>query len=165
MKNGKVRNNSGDDWKTPDDFYRKLDNEYHFIFDPCPYQADFDGLSMDWPEGGAIFINPPYSRPLKEKFVLKALEESRKGKTCVLLLPVSTSTKLFHDVILPNAAKIDFVRGRLKFEQKNENGIFCNKGRGTHDSMIVVFRGSEEHGKNKLKTCCNQYVAQENVQL
>ena len=70
---------------------------------------------------------------------MKALEESRKGKTCVLLLPVSTSTNIFHDVILPNAKKIEFVRGRLKFEQKDENGTFKAKGCGQHDSMIVVF--------------------------
>ena len=89
--------------------------------------------------GGVNFINPPYSRKLKEAFIRKALEESKKGKTCVLLLPVSTSTAIFHDVILPNAKKIEFVRGRLKFEQKDENGTFKAKGCGQHDSMIVVF--------------------------
>lgn len=137
MKQVTVRNNSGDDWKTPDDFYKKLDEVYHFDFDPCPYQADFDGLKIEW--GGANFINPPYTRKLKEAFVIKALEESHKGKTCVLLLPVSTSTVLFHDVILPNAKKIEFVRGRIKFEQKDKNGVFRSKGCGQHDSMIVVF--------------------------
>lgn len=139
MKNTKIRNNSGDDWKTPDDFYKELDNKYHFDFDPCPYQSTFDGLNMEW--GKSNFVNPPYSQKLKEKFVLKALQGSRKGKTCVLLLPVSTSTKLFHEVILPNAAGITFVKGRKKFEQKNEQGIFCSKGCGQHDSMIVVFNG------------------------
>lgn len=137
MKTLQARNNSGDDWKTPDNFYNKLDEVYHFNFDPCPYQSDFDGLSMEW--GGVNFINPPYSKVLKEKFVLKALEESRKGKLCVMLLPVSTSTKLFHEVILPNASKIEFVKGRIKFEQKDENGVFKAKGCGQHDSMIVVF--------------------------
>ena len=90
--------------------------------------------------GGINFINPPYSRKLKEAFVKKALEESRKGKICVLLLPVSTSTALFHDVIAPNAARIEFIRGRLKFEQKDEDGVFRSKGCGQHDSMIVVFK-------------------------
>ena len=93
MKKCSVRNNSGDDWKTPDDFYKKLDEVYHFDFDPCPYQADF----------------------------------------------VSTSTALFHEVILPNAKKIEFIRGRLKFEQKDKNGVFHTKGCGQHDSMIVEF--------------------------
>lgn len=51
MKKCSVRNNSGDDWKTPDDFYKKLDEVYHFDFDPCPYQADFDGLEIEWGGG------------------------------------------------------------------------------------------------------------------
>lgn len=89
--------------------------------------------------GGSNFINPPYSRTLKEKFILRAVEESKKGKTCVMLLPVSTSTKIFHEVILPNASSIEFVKGRLKFEQKNKDGKFESKGAGQHDSMIVVF--------------------------
>ena len=138
MTNQNARNNSGDDWKTPDDFYKKLDDVFHFDFDPCPYQANFDGLSVEW---GVNFVNPPYSRRLKEAFVNKALEESRKGKVCVLLLPVSTSTALFHDVIKPNAKKIEFVRGRLKFEQRGSDGKFYSKGCGQHDSMVVVFGG------------------------
>ena len=138
MRTGKARNNSGDDWKTPDWFYNKLNNIYHFDFDPCPYQADFDGLNMEW--GGVNFINPPYTRKLKEAFVVKALEESKKGKTCVLLLPVSTSTRLFHDVIKPNAKSIEFIRGRLKFERKGTDGKFYAKSCGQHDSMIVVFK-------------------------
>ena len=137
MKNSQARIASGDDWKTPDAFYNKLNEEFKFDFDPCPYQSDFDGLKIEW--GQSNFINPPYSRMLKEAFVKKALEESKKGKTCVLLLPVSTSTKLFHEVIQPNAKEIRFVKGRLKFEQKDENGNFVSKGCGQHDSMIVVF--------------------------
>ena len=137
MKQTKVRNNSGDDWATPKEFYNKLDSVYHFDFDPCPYQSAFDGLTIEW--GGCNFVNPPYSRKLKEAFINKALEESKKGKTCVLLLPVSTSTKIFHEVILPNAKKIEFLRGRLKFERKDENGNFVSKSAGQHDSMVVVF--------------------------
>ena len=139
MKNITARQNSGDDWKTPDEFYNALDRVYHFDFDPCPYQADFDGLAISW--GGANFVNPPYSRKLKEAFVNKALEESRRGKLCVLLLPVSTSTALFHDVIKPNAKSIEFVRGRLHFEQRDTDGVFRAHGCGQHDSMLVVFDG------------------------
>lgn len=93
--------------------------------------------------GGANFINPPYSRKLKEAFVIKALEESRCGKLCVLLLPVSTSTALFHDVIKPNAKSIEFLRGRVKFEQRDADGVFRAHGCGQHDSMIVVFDGRD----------------------
>jgi hypothetical protein len=85
---------------------------------------------------------------LKEAFVLKGIEESKKGKVCVFLLPVSTSTKLFHDWIKPNATEIEFIRGRIKFGKLDKNGNFylpLNKhGKiqsGTKDSMVVVFDG------------------------
>ena len=51
VTNLKARNTSGDDWKTPDDFYKSLDDVYHFDFDPCPYQATFNGLESEWGGG------------------------------------------------------------------------------------------------------------------
>jgi len=122
-----------DDWATPKEFYDKLNEEFHFDFDPCPLNHTFDGLNIDW--GQSNFINPPYSRKLKEGFIRKAYEESQKGKLCVMLLPVSTSTKIFHEVILPNA-EIRFIKGRIKF---CSNGKDINKC-GQMDSMIVIFR-------------------------
>lgn len=140
MKNRNLKNS--DNWKTPKTFYDKLNDEFDFNFDPCPYTEDepeFDGLKVDWKERN--FINPPYSRQLKEEFVKKAVLESKKGKLCVLLLPVSTSTKLFHDVILKENAEIRFVKGRISFEGRNTKGEFVSKGKGMHDSMIVIFDG------------------------
>ena len=51
MKNEIARNNSGDDWKTPDAFYNELCEVFHFDFDPCPYQATFNGLEIEWGGG------------------------------------------------------------------------------------------------------------------
>jgi hypothetical protein len=48
----------------------------------------------------------------------------KKGKVCVFLIPVSTSTKLFHKYIKPNATEIEFVEGRIKFGKLDANGIF-----------------------------------------
>ncbi len=123
MKN---RNNkNSDNWATPKDLYEKLNKEFNFDFDPCPINTgeitpDKDGLLIDW--GGVNFINPPYSQKLKEAFVIRAIEFSKKGRVCVMLLPVSTSTKLFHDYILPNASEIRFLKGRVKFEGINTFG-------------------------------------------
>lgn len=132
-----------DNWKTPQWFYDELNKEFNFDFDPCPYSEGeplFDGLAIEWKQRN--FINPPYSRQLKEKFVLKALEESKKGKLCVLLLPVSTSTKLFHEIILKNISEpIRFVKGRLKFEGYNTKGEYVINSTGMHDSMVVIFDG------------------------
>lgn len=135
MKNRNLK--SSDDWSTPKDFYDELNKEFNFTFDPCPLNADFDGLSIDWKESN--FINPPYSRKLKEAFIVKAFEESKKGKLCVLLLPVSTSTKIFHDVILSNA-EIRFIKGRIAFEGVNTFGVKVNSKKPMHDSMIVIFK-------------------------
>lgn len=82
----------------------------------------------------------PYSRNLKEAFVNKAIEQSNLGKTCVMLLPVSTSTKLFHDHILPNAKEIRFIKGRIKFLGVNTKGEYVTNKAPMHDSMIVVFK-------------------------
>lgn len=132
-----------DDWETPKDFLDKLSQEFGgFDFDPCPINCtEFDGLKIEW--GKRNFINPPYSRKLKEAFVVKAVNESRSGKLCVMLLPVSTSTKLFHDVIQPNAKEIRFIKGRIKFKGTNTRGEQVDHkialARPMHDSMIVVF--------------------------
>lgn len=130
---------SSDDWATPKELYNKLNSEFNFDFDPCPLHSNFDGLTIEW--GGANFINPPYSRKLKEAFVLKAIEESKKGKLCVMLLPVSTSTKLFHKHILPNAKEIRFLEGRVRFLGVNTKGEYVTNKAPMHDSMIVVFDG------------------------
>jgi len=132
--------NHSDNWATPHYVYSVLDKMFNFDFDPCPINhnlEEFDGLEIDWRESN--YINPPYSQKLKEAFISKALEESKKGKTCVLLLPASTSTKIFHEIILPNASKIWFVKKRIKFEGVNTFGEFVNNKAPMHDSMIIVF--------------------------
>lgn len=137
MKNRNLEHS--DNWATPKELYDKLNEEFNFDFDPCPLFSTFDGLTLrDWEKSN--FINPPYSRKLKEAFVLKAIEESKKGNLCVMLLPVSTSTKLFHDYILPNAKDIRFIRGRVRFSGINTKGEFIEGSENPmHDSMIVVF--------------------------
>ena len=145
----KIHINNDDNYATPPEFYAELNERFNFDFDPCPYNEGKiinDGLKIEW--GERNYVNPPYSQKLKEAFVMKGIEEMRKGKLCVFLIPVSTSTKLFHDFIKPNATSIEFVKGRIKFGKINQNGEFyypLNKeGRvqsGTKDSMIVIFDG------------------------
>ena len=137
MKNRNLDNK--DHWATPREFYDRLNDEFGFDFDPCPLHSEFDGLTIDW--GERNFINPPYSRRLKEAFIAKAFSESRLGKLCVMLLPVSTSTKVFHETIYPNA-EIRFIRGRVPFEGVNTFGEKVGKGSAPmHDSMLVIFGG------------------------
>ena len=105
MKNRNITHKN--DWRTPSRLKIDLENEFWAMFDPCPFLHDtkqWDWLKIDWQD--VNFINPPYSLDLKTAFVEKAIEESKKWKTCIMLLPVSTSTKLFHDHIIPNNKEI-----------------------------------------------------------
>src|SRR3990172_7139002 len=143
MKNRNLDNH--DNWATPPDFFDKLNKKYHFNFDPCPWDHDldlWDGLIVNW--GSSNFVNPPYSQPLKEAFVKRAVEFSFDMCNSVLLLPVSTSTVLFHEVIKPNAKKIEFVRGRLRFIGINTKGQFVNYDQIQEvNKETILFEGVE----------------------
>lgn len=61
------------------------------------------------------FANPEYGRGMP-KFVKFFMEQSKKdGIVGDVLIPARTDTKLFHEIILPNASKISFIKGRLTF--------------------------------------------------
>lgn len=133
-----------DNWATPRTLYDALDAEFDFDFDPCPLNTgeitpETDGLKIMW--GERNFVNPPYSRKLKEAFVNRAVGFKAVGRLSVLLLPVSTSTVLFHEVIRPNADDIRFLKGRVKFEGFNTFGDRVTNRTGMHDSMVVILDG------------------------
>lgn len=73
-------------WLTPPDLMERLDAEFHFDFDPCPYPKpdDFDGVTAEW--GQSNYVNPPFNGPTK--WVRKAIEESKKGKRVVFVFPI-----------------------------------------------------------------------------
>ena len=126
---------------TPKSVYDELNQEFHFCFDPCPYNEGEilnDGLLIEW--GKSNFVNPPYSPELKKAFILKAIEEKAKGNTSVLLLPAQTGTKLFHDIILPNAKEVRFMKGRIQFEKLDLDGNRIKYKSNPLDSMIVIFQ-------------------------
>lgn len=142
-----------DSWKTPEYFYNILDEMFNFDFDPCPLNhnlEEWDGLKVEWGERNSI--NPPYSRKLKEDFVYSALYWSKQGKLCVLLLPVSTSTDLFHKLIFPYAKEIYFVDKRIKFEGINLKGELVSDKCGTFDSMVVVLKNNFNDDLPIIKT-------------
>jgi site-specific DNA-methyltransferase (adenine-specific) len=119
-----------DHWSTPVDLYETLNKEFNFNYDPCPLNADFDGLKTDW--NGSIFVNPPYSNI--KGFLQKAHDELQKGnaKTVVFLIPSRTDTKWFHEYVY-NRADIRFIKGRLKFGNSKNSAPF--------PSMLVIFKG------------------------
>jgi len=120
-----------DEWNTPKSFYEKLHKEFNFDFDPCPENNNFDGLKIEW--GKRNYVNPPYSN--WQEWVKKGYEEHKKGKIVVFLLASRTDTKAFHEIIIPYASEIRFIKGRLKFGGSKFGAPF--------PSMVVIF-GSVE---------------------
>ena len=159
MKNRNIKHD--DSWETPPYFYDELNKEFNFDFDPCTLNRgvigdDTNGLLSEW--GERNFINPPYSRKLKEAFVKRAINDY-SDRLNVFLLPVSTSTDLFHDWILPNKKEIRFIKRRIPFIGINTEGQYVNwhltekeapegvehvRNNGQHDSMIVIFKPEQE---------------------
>ena len=119
--------------KTPLGFFKQLDDEFHFDFDPCPLNPnpEKDGLRMNW--GKRCFINPPYGKMIKV-WLEKSLLEIKEGRTelTVFLLPAYTDVKWFHEIVLPRAEEIRFIKGRLKFGEHNNTAPFAN--------MVVIFK-------------------------
>ena len=138
MKKTRSGDAEDDNIQTPPELYALLDAEFQFDFDPCPYYADFDGLTVPW--GDSNYVNPPYNRRDKPKFIARAYKEWKENNaTSVLLIPAATGTKQFHDLILPNA-EVRFLKGRVRFYKDDKPMA----GKGKHDSMLVIFRGMKK---------------------
>lgn len=123
---------------TPQNVFDILNYEFHFDLDAAAtadntkcarfISPEQDALIMaDWP-GTSIFLNPPYSKGLA-KWIRKAYEESKKGKTVVCLVPARVDTRWFHQYCIH--AEIRFPDHRLSFDGKNK---------APFPSMAVIFR-------------------------
>ncbi len=99
VEGNKFHSGSGEDgkhyWLTPPDLYARLDAEFIFNFDPCPFPKpdDFDGLTCPW--GASNYVNPPFGSIIhngKKKgptaWVRKAIAEHEQGKRVVLVYPI-----------------------------------------------------------------------------
>jgi site-specific DNA-methyltransferase (adenine-specific) len=140
MMNKALFSSKNDLWSTPQDFFDRLNEEFHFTLDACAlpenakcrlfFTPDIDGLVRDW-SGHTVFVNPPYGRRISQ-WVEKCYDESRKENTkVVMLIPSRTDTTYFHRFIYNKASEIRFVRGRLKFGNARNGAPF--------PSMIVIF--------------------------
>ena len=145
MNNELMFSSKTDLWSTPNDFFDKLNDEFHFTLDPCSthenakcykhFTEEENGLLQDW-GNEVVFCNPPYGRQIKY-WVKKAYEESQKDNTTVvMLIPARTDTIYFHEYIY-HKAEIRFIKGRLKFGNAKNSAPF--------PSMVAIFeqKGNE----------------------
>jgi phage N-6-adenine-methyltransferase len=143
-----MRSSLDDTWTTPRYFFDKLNAEFNFTLDAAALRSSAvvpnylgpdqeygwrqDALTVEWAgasEGGAVWLNPPYGRVIKD-FVAKADTESKKGITVVCLVPARTDTKWWWDSCIHH--EVRFIKGRLKFGDSNGSAPF--------PSAVIVMR-------------------------
>jgi phage N-6-adenine-methyltransferase len=127
-------------YETPMTFFRKMQRRYGpFDLDVCAlpdnakcvryFTPEVDGLKQPWT--GRCWCNPPYGKTIG-LWIRKAFESSLAGATVVCLLPARVDARWWQDWVQPYAAKIEFIRGRLRF-------VGC-KNSAPFPSAVVVFR-------------------------
>lgn len=122
---------------TPQDFYDKLDEEFHFTLDPCAthenhkcekyYTKEEDWLKQNR-DNEIVYCNPPYWKEIKKRVQKWAFA---RGGVVVMLLPARTDTSRFHDYIY-HKSEIRFIRGRLKF--------WWSKNSAPFPSMLAIYK-------------------------
>jgi len=126
-------------WLTPPDLYARLDAEFHFTFDPCPYPLPegFDGLTCEW--GERNYVNPPFGSIIhqgKKKgptaWVRKAIAEQNKGKLVVLVYPVDKWVLMILNAIGTKVRNLGDVRWH------SIEDLQPGKGTGRHIAAFIL---------------------------
>lgn len=102
-------------WLTPPELYKKLDEEFHFTFDPCPHPCPGGYNSLVLPWGRMNYCNPPFRKTDGNvdgptAFVHKAIVEQKKGNSTVLLIPAQS----YINILLEAGAELR-PAGRTRF--------------------------------------------------
>lgn len=122
-------------WLTPPEIYKKLDDEFHFDFDPCPYPLPegFDGLSCEW--GSSNYVNPPFGAITQNgkkygttAWARKALLEASKGKRVVLVYPIDKWVMM----LVPNVRNL----GDIKWLAIEDGSV--GPGTGRHIACFIL---------------------------
>lgn len=126
------------EWSTPQDFFDKLNAEFHFTLDVCAtaenakcekfYSLADDGLAQ-------------YGRAIGD-WMKKARESSERGATIVCLVPARTCTKWWHQYAA--RGDVTFLRGRLRFGSADTGAPF--------PSALIVF-SNDKGVKRYIKQC------------
>lgn len=119
-----------DEYGTPKSLIRPLaDAVGGFDLDPCSgaektphaketFTREDDGLTESW--HGKVFCNPPFSD--KKQWLQKTIDETENGDAdlVVMVLPVDTSTKWFHELVSKSVAVCFMGPGRVDFDRRDK---------------------------------------------
>tara|TARA_R110002012_G_scaffold143475_1_gene301676 strand:+ start:39 stop:560 length:522 start_codon:yes stop_codon:yes gene_type:complete len=150
VSNTTTPENIKDLWRTPENVFKALDDEFWFTLDACASREnalchdffsedksalDYDWLSHELPNTGAVFINPPYSQT--EAFLKRASQQAEKHNlTVVALVNANTDTKWFAESVL-TANEVRLITGRLSFVRDDGAKASGN----TKGQCLIIWRG------------------------
>lgn len=87
------------------------------------------------PPGRVVWLNGPYTpAPVLRAFLTKAAQTAAEGTPVVALVPASTSSAWWHDLVIGAGAEVEFLRGRLVYGGPHSTG-----GAAPWPSAIVTF--------------------------
>jgi hypothetical protein len=120
-------------WLTPPEIYAKLDSEFNFDFDPCPYPRPEGYNSLDVPWGQVSYVNPPFRKKDTPDgrgptaFVRKAIEEHKLGKKVVLMIPTQSYVNLLIEAgaKVRSAGRVKWLSGKTGLPTKSPSPITC----------------------------------------
>jgi phage N-6-adenine-methyltransferase len=151
--------NIRDLWQTPLEIFGVLDIEFWFTHDVaasrdntlrCAYFTE-NNSAFDNEWGVSNWCNPPYSDI--PPWVEKAIEQHKKGRTTVMLVPADTSVKWFKRAY-ESCNEVRFISGRISFvnaeTQKPVNGN--NKG-----SVLFIWRGNAPRNSHTVTLIDRSY--------
>ncbi len=130
---------------TPQDVFESLEEEFGpFALDVCAsdwnakcrvyYTRTDDGLAQPW--RSPAWMNPPYSN--QGPWFAKAAAESDRGVLVVGLVMVATSTRYWHEQILP---RVSDGRCEVRFWPRRIRFVGA-KGSPEFDNAVVIWRPS-----------------------
>ena len=114
-----------DEWQTPNELFEKLNNQYNFGFDCCAnkmnrktslFSSDFKTVNNH--NGLTYWMNPPFS---KSRIMFEHYFKVVKSGVAIYRCD-NLETKIWQEVILPNADWIFIPKGRVVYEGMEGNG-------------------------------------------
>lgn len=125
-----------DEWETPQELFDDLNKVWGFELDVCAtrynrkcklfFDKEQDGLAQEWK--GTCWMNPPYAKGIIDRWVAKAVSETRAERCVVVvaLLPVRTDTRWWHEHIEGNPdVYVEFHSKRTRFKGAKHNAPFA----------------------------------------
>jgi len=143
------------DWNTPPKYVELINkmlgeidldpcsNEFSLIEAKVKYILPTDGLKEDW-DYKKIFVNPPYGKNIFNKtsiytWIKKGVDSYLNGSELLYLIPVSTNTRHFKDLIFKHSTGICFLNDtRLKFWSEGKEDK-----KGAPMSCCMVYFGDD----------------------